>query len=154
MLYLAYGSNLKIEQMNFRCPSAVIHGTAYLKDWKLMFKGNDKDKYYLTIEPSEGDVVPLAVWDVTDEDEKSLDKYERFPRFYYKQDLEVECNGETIRGFAYIMTEGNAYGLPEQEYIDRCSIGYSDFKFDISYFNQALADSKEAMDLRKTAIRP
>ena len=36
--YIAYGSNLSVEQMAHRCPDAKIAGMAALKDWKLAFK--------------------------------------------------------------------------------------------------------------------
>ena len=32
---IAYGSNLSVEQMAFRCPDAIIAGKAVLHDWKL-----------------------------------------------------------------------------------------------------------------------
>ena len=34
--YIAYGSNLSVEQMAIRCPDAKIAGMAALKDWKLV----------------------------------------------------------------------------------------------------------------------
>ena len=36
--YIAYGSNLNVQQMRMRCPNASILGTAVLKDWELLFK--------------------------------------------------------------------------------------------------------------------
>ena len=36
-LYIAYGSNLNLEQMAHRCPTAQAVGTATLKNWRLMF---------------------------------------------------------------------------------------------------------------------
>ena len=51
--YLAYGSNLNIRQMKFRCPTAKIVGTAIIKDYELLYKGS-KTGSYLTIEKKEG----------------------------------------------------------------------------------------------------
>ena len=62
--YLAYGSNLNIGQMRYRCPSARIIGTAVIDDYRLLFKGS-KTGSYLTIEPMTGRSVPVAVWSVT-----------------------------------------------------------------------------------------
>ena len=59
--YLAYGSNLNIPQMQRRCPTAKIVGTAEIKDYELLFKGS-KTGSYLTIEPKKGATVPVAVW--------------------------------------------------------------------------------------------
>ena len=38
--YIAYGSNLNMEQMGIRCPSATAVGTGFLKGFRLMYKGS------------------------------------------------------------------------------------------------------------------
>ena len=38
--YIAYGSNLNIQQMQMRCPYAAVLGTAELDGWELLFKGS------------------------------------------------------------------------------------------------------------------
>ena len=73
--YIAYGSNLNIHQMRWRCPSARIVGTAELAGWRLLFKGS-KTGSYLTIEPFAECRVPVAVWEVSPRDELALDHYE------------------------------------------------------------------------------
>ena len=47
--YLAYGSNLNVHQMKYRCPTARIVGTAVIRDYELLYKGS-KTGSYLTIE--------------------------------------------------------------------------------------------------------
>ena len=37
--YIAYGSNLSVEQMAYRCPDAKIAGQAVLAGWELLFRG-------------------------------------------------------------------------------------------------------------------
>ena len=59
--YLAYGSNLNVKQMQFRCSDARIVGTAEIPNYQLLFKGS-KTGSYLTIEPKQGCTVPAAVW--------------------------------------------------------------------------------------------
>ena len=86
--YIAYGSNLNVRQMMQRCPSARILGTANLDGWQLLFKGS-KTGSYLTIEKRNGSTAPVAVWEITEDDERSLDHYEGYPNFYYKQELTV-----------------------------------------------------------------
>ena len=34
-LYIAYGSNLNLEQMKHRCPTAEVVGVAELRNWRL-----------------------------------------------------------------------------------------------------------------------
>ena len=90
--YLAYGSNLNVKQMVLRCPDAKPLGTGEIAGYRLLFKGS-KSGAYLTIEPQEGAKVPVAVWEVSEADEKKLDRYEGFPAFYYKKELELTYTG-------------------------------------------------------------
>ena len=46
--YLAYGSNLNMEQMHYRCPGAVPLGTAELEGYRLLFKGSKTGAYLTT----------------------------------------------------------------------------------------------------------
>lgn len=39
-LYVAYGSNLNLKQMAYRCPSASIYGTGQLTNWELLYRGS------------------------------------------------------------------------------------------------------------------
>ena len=133
--YIAYGSNLNVRQMRMRCPSARIIGTSVLKDYELLFKGS-KTGSYLTVEEKSGVSVPVAVWEVTAEDEKTLDRYEGYPNFYYKRELKVKYKGirtgkhRTATAFVYIMHEERPIGVPSDFYMDTCLEGYDTFYFD------------------------
>ena len=78
--YIAYGSNLNIPQMRFRCPKARIIGTSVVPDYELLFKGS-KTGSYLTIEPRAGAGVHVEVGENTADDELALDRYEGYPTF-------------------------------------------------------------------------
>ena len=86
--YLAYGSNLNRKQMEMRCPGAKVVGTALIEGYGLLFKGS-KTGFYLTIEPKADGVVPVAVWEVTAEHERMLDRYEGCPVCYYKKEISL-----------------------------------------------------------------
>ncbi len=90
--YIAYGSNLNIPQMRTRCPGARIIGTSVLEGWRLLFRGS-RTGSYLTIERQEGARVPVAAWEVSAENEAALDRYEGFPTFYYKKEMELTLKG-------------------------------------------------------------
>ena len=147
--YIAYGSNLNIRQMRWRCPSARIIGTAQLDGWRLLFKGS-KTGSYLTIEQEAGHSVPVAVWEVSPEDERALDRYEGFPSFYYKKEMELDITGirtgkiRKRKVFVYIMHEERPVGVPTRSYIQVCMEGYHDFGFDIGVLADAYDYSKEA----------
>lgn len=143
--YLAYGSNLNVRQMALRCPTAKAIGTAVIKDYELLFKGS-KSGAYLTIEPKVGAEVPVAVWAVEPSDELLLDRYEGFPTFYYKAEIELPVkyfSGKTAtrKAFVYIMHEERPLGLPSGTYVQTCLEGYRNFGFDESVLIAALRSS-------------
>lgn len=133
--YIAYGSNLNVKQMKMRCPGATILGTTKLKNYELQFKGS-KTGSYLTIEKKEGSTVPVVIWEVTESDEKSLDRYEGYPIFYYKKEMKLQYKGirtgkrRTVNAFVYIMHEENPIGVPSIYYMKTCIDGYDTFYFD------------------------
>ena len=146
--YLAYGSNLNVRQMRMRCPTARMIGTATIEDYRLMFKGS-KTGSYLTIEPEEGCSVPVGVWEVTARDELALDRYEGYPTFYYKKELELPITGcrtgqvRQRKVFVYIMHEDRPLGQPSEYYLNVCARGYCFFDFDVNRLIQAVYDSQE-----------
>ena len=141
--YIAYGSNLNVEQMGLRCPSAKMVGTATIKDYRLLFKGS-KTGSYLTIERARGHEVPVGVWHITKADEAALDRYEGYPNFYYKKTFMLECSdGKRHRCMAYIMHEDRLMGVPSAYYVLTCKLGYYDFGFDTVYLREALKYSKK-----------
>ena len=76
--YVAYGSNLNIQQMQMRCPTAKLYAVGEIKDYELQFKGMP-DRAFATIAPQEGSSVPAAVWKIQPMDEWALDRYEGYP---------------------------------------------------------------------------
>ena len=146
-LYLAYGSNLSLEQMAWRCPHAYPVAAATLKDHRLLYKGS-KTGSDLTVEPSEGDTVPLIVWQIDADDEAMLDRYEGYPHFYYKKDVEVELHSlrdgspmGTGTGLIYIMHEERPLGRPSPTYVQICLEGYERFHLPAKCLYRALEDS-------------
>lgn len=145
--YIAYGSNLNIPQMRMRCPGARIIGTSVIEDYQLLFKGS-KTGSYLTIEPMEGSEVPVVIWEVTETDEKALDRYEGYPNFYYKKEMTLDIKGirtgkVRIRdAFVYIMHEERELGIPSWYYVNTCLDGYRAFGFDEKYLFDAIRISR------------
>ena len=145
--YIAYGSNLNIRQMRWRCPEARIIGTSELKDYRLLFKGS-KTGSYLTVESKPGSKVPVAVWEVTAKDEQALDRYEGYPDFYYKKELVLPIKGirtgkvRNRRAFVYIMHEDRKVGVPSLGYLHTCLEGYRDFGFDEALLMQTYWGSR------------
>ena len=145
--YIAYGSNLNIPQMRMRCPQAKIIGTSEIKDYELLFKGSQTGSY-LTVEKKKGGSVPVAVWATTDADEASLDRYEGFPTFYYKAEMELPVKDistgkiQNRKCYVYIMHEDRQLGSPSKFYVRTCLDGYRDFGFDEKILMKAIKNSR------------
>lgn len=143
-LYIAYGSNLHKRQMAYRCPDAKVKGITSIPDYTLLFRGSG----VATIEPKKGDSVPIAVWSISEQDEKRLDLYEGFPQLYTKEDFTVELNGETVTAMAYVMTPGKQIAPPPLSYYETILTGYNDFGLDTDYLKKA---AKACSPKRQTA---
>lgn len=135
--YLAYGSNLNIEEMKKRCPFAIPVGASAIKDYRLVYKGT-KIVSYLTIEPCEGSIVPVGVYEITPMDEFNLDYYEGVPTLYSKNMITVSLYGQDIQAIVYIMNPTYSYHLPSESYVSRCLQGYQNFHFNHEILNNAL----------------
>lgn len=129
--YLAYGSNLNKEQMARRCPDAKPVCAYIMLNYQLVFR-----RGFLTIEPKEGAEVPCGVWEISDQDERNLDRYEGFPKFYRKVRFPVtvpdpeELTGKMVMALAYVMNTGFPLEVPSDYYFYTVLLGYSDFGLD------------------------
>ena len=135
-LYIAYGSNLNLKQMKYRCPTAKLIGKGVVENYGLQFKGMPHCSY--------ATIVPVALWELQPRDEKLLDRYEGYPSHYFKQDLPVKLNnGSELTAMVYIMNLKQQFGLPGASYYDTVSQGYKDCDFDLNVLNEAVTDSAE-----------
>ena len=135
-LYFAYGSNLDLEQMAQRCPDAEIVGPVRLENYELRFRGSG----FATVAPKKGSTVHGLVWKITPNCEQSLDRYEGYPHFYYKTELELPLaeTGKKLTAFVYIMHEERKLGIPTSAYIRTCVDGYRQFGFDLKHLRKAM----------------
>ena len=144
MLYIAYGSNLNLSQMKHRCPTARVIGVSEIKDYELVFRGS-RYSAVATIEPCEGSNVPVLLWGIQPEDEKSLDRYEGYPNFYEKENMEIVLNGSTVSAMVYVMTPGHELGIPSERYKISIEEGYMDAGFDTDILQSAVDKTKVKM---------
>ncbi len=141
-LYMAYGSNINLDQMAYRCPTAGPVATAVLKDYALLFRGGRRGGV-ATIEPQKGAAVPVLLWAIKPEDELSLDHYEGFPGFYGKQMMEVELGGKTVSAMAYVMTPGHAADRPTSYYLNVIAEGYAQAGFNLGVIAAAVKRTED-----------
>lgn len=146
-LYIAYGSNLNKEQMQYRCPTAKPIAVATLKDHQLVFQGRPYGAHANVI-PAKGQEVPVAIWEITARDEANLDVYEGVRGGYYtKEYIEMEVNGEMQEALIYIMTP-NPYGTPTDGYLQTIAEGYKDFNLPARILNEAVIHAYENAALK------
>jgi len=151
MKYIAYGSNMVQEQMAYRCPNAKLIGMGYLPNHRLEFY------LHATVERSQakGPGVPVAVWEIDEQDEKSLDRYEGFPTYYTKHRRKVIMNdGSEIEGMVYIMKLIRPT-IPRASYYDAIVKAYDDLGLgsEIKRVLEPAYDRSIARDARRNHFR-
>ena len=118
-LYAAYGSNMDPHRMVERCPHSPLRSTGWLIGWRLTFGGEDHgwDGALATVVEDPLEQVFVAVYDVTEEDEASLDRWESADSGLY---LKTRVRVSTLLGeqlaWTYLL---DAYegGLPSASYL-------------------------------------
>lgn len=68
-----------------------------LKGYELQFR------HHATIAPDDESKVPVLLWKLNAQDEHFLDCYEGFPKYYRKESITLELNGESVEAMVYIM---------------------------------------------------
>jgi gamma-glutamylcyclotransferase (GGCT)/AIG2-like uncharacterized protein YtfP len=126
-LYFAYGANISKTAMRYRCPTAKPIESFDLAGWELELYN------HATVKPAVGKSVPGVLWEITTEDEQSLDAFEGFPYYYVKQT--VTQNGKTF--FFYVMNEGRD-GYPSKGYVSGISEGYQQWGISTKALERAI----------------
>ena len=84
MLYFAYGSNLNHDQMHRRCGDSEYIKNFILEGYKLSFCAVSGNYGVANIIKKSGSKVPGGIWEISEIDEKALDRYEGYPTLYTK----------------------------------------------------------------------
>lgn len=120
--YIAYGSNMSTAQMARRCPDAKLITTGWLDNHTLEFY------LHATVEPSKWaeDRVPVLIWEISEQDEANLDRYEGVPRYYTKETATAQgTDGKTYTGLIYIMNRDmQRMSMPEKSYVNGIQSAY------------------------------
>jgi len=148
-LYIAYGSNMNLEQMATRCPTAAVVGASELKGYRLLFRGGHSNAV-ATIERHRGGSVPVVVWAIQEADEAALDRYEGFPFLYRKETVRVKINSKYMSVMVYIMNERDncghrPLGQPSAYYYTTILEGYKSAGFNTEVLRKATIDSAERL---------
>ena len=120
MLYFAYGSNMERVWFKRLCPGGKFVSAAKLKDYDITFAhsstmwgGGAAD-----LKPSPGRVVEGVLWEIKEQDLKSLDQYEGVPVDYIRKTVTVERkDGKSCEAFAYFVARPGGYRSPSKRYV-------------------------------------
>ena len=121
LLYFAYGSNMNLNQMAFRCPDAEVVDTVRLEGYRLAFRTNGGGNGVATILPEPDSFVDGVLWRISERDEQHLDHYEGFPYLYGKEPVTV-TDQEGVRREIMAYTMNSPYkdtpAMPSRAYLE------------------------------------
>jgi len=126
--YFAYGANLNRKQMLERCPDSQPMFIATLRNYKLVFVGWSRQWRggVASIKPFRGEKVLGAIYDISDQCLRRLDKYESS---YNRLNVTVfDEDGEPIEAITYIKASQSEETQPSKEYLAVIQQGYRDWR--------------------------
>jgi len=118
-LYAAYGSNLDPERMAQRAPHSPLQGSGWLEGWRLTFGGEDVswEGPLGTVVEDPGHQVYVALYDVNEQDEKTLDEWEGVAiGLWNKIRVRVSTLDGEATAWIYVLN-GYEGGLPSARYL-------------------------------------
>lgn len=104
-LYLAYGSNLHPRRLEERVGDVRLITSTQLRDWSLRFDkrgGDGSAKANLHPAPGSGQSVGVALYELTLDQVRILDRYEGCGRGYETISLSISVDGDVLSSFAYL----------------------------------------------------
>ncbi|MCD6220871.1 gamma-glutamylcyclotransferase [bacterium] len=123
MKYFAYGSNMDPEQMKQRGIKLTQREWAILKNWRLEFNkiaSRNPKEGYANIVRDNNEAVEGILYEISEEDVKKLNKWERYPIHYDRTTVKVNLkDGREINTLVYIAQPDKVRnGLkPTREYL-------------------------------------
>lgn len=131
-LYFAYGSNLNVAQMAYRCPAARPVERFTARNHRLVFR----DKADMVHAP--GFVLPGALYRITPACEAALDRFEGYPHKYAKIVFRLRADGRDHYAIAYRYRAQPRPCAPSDEYVGRIARGYADWNIHPATLDEAL----------------
>jgi gamma-glutamylcyclotransferase (GGCT)/AIG2-like uncharacterized protein YtfP len=128
MRYFAYGSNMDTLQMQDRCPTARPLGTALLSHHRFQIDSRG----FATVTPRPGSSVYGIVWEITEFDEATLDRYEDVPNLYVKRYCWVQFDNRVESMLVYASTDHSSQS-GHSEYLLRIIDVAEDSRLPVDY---------------------
>ncbi len=115
-LYFAYGSNMDENQMEVRCPDAILFSVVEAPGYEFALDSSG----VATIIPNSKKCVEGLLWLISPEDEKKLDRYEGVAAgCYRKETISVEDYNRRYEALVYISNRAPFSNRIRSGYMDR-----------------------------------
>lgn len=116
--YFAYGRNTNLNDMEHRCPGAVRIDNAWIDGYTF------KWRTAADIELATDNYVVGVLWALTDEHLASLDRFEGFPNYYFRQRVIAKTGQQEYVSWVYMMVNQGDESMPGDEYRTALFEGY------------------------------
>ncbi|MBQ7977023.1 MAG: gamma-glutamylcyclotransferase [Clostridia bacterium] len=138
--FIAYGTNIKADELAKSYPGAKILGYGFLHNYALEFVGYDEHAI-ATVTKKKGVMTPVAVWEFPKELRSTLTNFEDFPYLYKRIKVTAYVGGKTkMRGEIYVTKQNLRHGTPSKEYLEALREAYREAGFDEKMLDEALKE--------------
>ena len=138
-VFAAYGVAVNRAEMAKHCPTAKLIGTTELKNYRIAFCGSKADAL-ATIEKTKGGSVPALLWEISPQDEASLERWFGVPELYRKATIKVRRDGALVETLIYILIDGKPQNKPSAFYYSTLLEGYRAAGFDADILKAAVQE--------------
>ena len=128
-VFVAYGIGLNRSEMAKHCPTAKLLGMSELKNYKIAFRGGNASAV-ATIKKAKGCSVPALLWEITSQDEATLDRWIGVPELYRKATIKIRRDGYPLDALIYILFSEKPQNKPSSFYYSTLLEGYRAAGFD------------------------
>jgi len=138
ILYFAYGANLDLRGMELRCPGYKPISRAVLKNYRLVFRG------VADITPDLHYKVDGALYELTHEHLRVLDRFEGYPHLYTRKLLPVIIEqGEEVKAIVYIMVDRKTFVAPYRSYLNVILSGCQQWQLPKEHLNYIIVKAND-----------
>lgn len=155
-LYWAFGSNLCVRQMAYRCPGARKIKALPVYGAKLVFRGVAD----VLITDNQSDVCLGGLWRITPENEQALDRYEGVrgeTGMYRKAYFYIRDKSRHYYSVLYYIMNSAGIFPPSEDYLNGIVEGYMNFGLDMTKLEEAVRhswqDKNKTEDMRQRYLR-
>ena len=139
--FIAYGTNIKAEELAKSYPEAKIISYGYVKNYTIEFVGYDGHAI-ATATKKHGQRMPVAIWDFPKEMRYTLSNFEQFPYLYQRKTVVAHVGKLKFRGEIYVTKQQLRNGIPSDNYLKTLKEAYLEAGFDPNIIDIALKNQR------------